>query len=91
MSTRTLCNPLLINTTAVTGTFGAPMPGRSFNSNSYKYGFNGKEKDDEVKGNGNSYDFGARIYDPRIGRWLMEISLTQTPSFRNIQTLQNFG
>lgn len=34
------------------------------------YGFNGKEMDNEVKGNGNSYDFGARIYDPRIGRWL---------------------
>ncbi|NQY08212.1 MAG: hypothetical protein HRT71_01675 [Flavobacteriales bacterium] len=34
------------------------------------YGFNGKEKDDEIKGNGNSLDFGARIYDPRLGRWL---------------------
>lgn len=28
------------------------------------------EKDDEVKGSGNSYDFGARIQDPRLGRWL---------------------
>jgi RHS repeat-associated protein len=30
---------------------------------------NGKEKDDEIKGGGNSYDFGAREYDPRLGRW----------------------
>jgi RHS repeat-associated protein len=34
------------------------------------FGFNGKENDNEVKGNGNSLDFGARIYDSRTGRWL---------------------
>lgn len=45
------------------------MPNRHGNSNSYRYGFNGKEKDDELKGDGNSYDFGARMYDPRMGRW----------------------
>jgi RHS repeat-associated protein len=39
-------------------------------SKGYRYGFNGKEKDDEIKGSGNSYDFGARMYDPRIGRWM---------------------
>ena len=50
--------------------FGMPMPGRNFSSNQYRYGFNGMEKDDELKGNGNSYDFGARIYDPRVGRFL---------------------
>jgi len=34
------------------------------------YGFNGQEKDDEIKGDGNSYDFGDRMYDPRIAKWL---------------------
>jgi RHS repeat-associated protein len=36
----------------------------------YFYGFNGMQKDDEIKGQGNSYDFGARMYDSRVGRWL---------------------
>ena len=36
----------------------------------YRYGFNGMESDDEIKNHhGNSYDFGARMYDPRVGRW----------------------
>ena len=36
----------------------------------YRYGFNGKESDFEVKNiGGSSYDFGARIYDSRLGRW----------------------
>ena len=48
-----------------TGTAG------SYDLNSdYRYGFNGKEKDDEIKGEANSLDFGARIYDPRVGRWM---------------------
>ncbi len=36
----------------------------------YRFGFNGMEKDNEVNGIGNSLDFGARIYDSRLGRWL---------------------
>lgn len=39
-------------------------------SDSYRFGFNGKENDDELKGEGNSLDFGAWIYDSRLGRWL---------------------
>lgn len=46
------------------------MDGRKYSPTNYRYGFNGKEKDDEVKGDGNSLDFGARIHDPRIGRFM---------------------
>jgi len=37
---------------------------------SYRFAFNGIERDDEWGGVGNSYDFGARIYDSRIARFL---------------------
>jgi len=51
--------------------FGMEMVGKNYSSNSYRYGFNGKEKDDEIKGaSGTSYDYGFRIYDPRLGRFL---------------------
>ena len=46
------------------------MPGRKYSSDKYRYGFNGKENDNEVKGDGNHIDFGARMYDARLGRWL---------------------
>ncbi|MEO6549317.1 MAG: RHS repeat-associated core domain-containing protein [Ferruginibacter sp.] len=48
------------------------MPGRIYrqSSSSYRYGFNGKENDDEIKGDGNQQDYGMRIYDPRLGRFL---------------------
>jgi len=47
------------------------MPGRSYsNVSEYRYGFNGKENDNEVKGEGNQQDYGMRIYDPRLGRFL---------------------
>jgi len=35
----------------------------------YRYGFNGKEGDDEMKGGGNHLDFGARGLDSRTIRW----------------------
>ena len=52
--------------------FGSPMPTRSWSDPNakYKYGFNGKEKDNETSVDGGDYDFGARIYDSRLGRWL---------------------
>jgi RHS repeat-associated protein len=50
--------------------FGVEMPGRKWQSDSYRYAYNGMEKDNEVKGNGNSYTTEFRQYDPRLGRWL---------------------
>ncbi len=51
--------------------FGSIQPGRQWdNGNKYRYGFNGKENDNEVKGQGNEQDYGMRIYDPRLGRFL---------------------
>jgi RHS repeat-associated protein len=55
--------------------FGMQMPGRKL-SGGYRYGFNGKENDNEVKGEGNQQDYGMRIYDPRLGRFLSIDPLT---------------
>jgi len=35
----------------------------------YYYGFDGKENDNEVMGQGNWQDYGARMYNPRLGRF----------------------
>jgi RHS repeat-associated protein len=54
------------------------MPGRKFNDGgAYRYGFNGKENDNEVKGEGNQQDYGLRIYDTRLGRFLSVDPLTK--------------
>ena len=54
------------------------MPGRSYSSGSlYRYGFNGKENDNEVKGTGNQQDYGMRVYDPRLGKFLSIDPLTK--------------
>lgn len=45
------------------------MPGRSLTpTTQYRYGFNGKEKDPSITSD--DYDYGFRIYDARIGRFL---------------------
>ena len=54
------------------------MQGRSFTSLGYRYGFNGKENDNEVKGVGNQQDYGMRFYDPRVGRFLSVDPLTKS-------------
>jgi RHS repeat-associated protein len=52
------------------------LQGRKYtSSSSYRYGFNGKENDKEV--NEGAQDFGARIYDNRLGHWLSVDPLMQ--------------
>jgi len=38
-------------------------------SNGYRFGFQGQEKDDKVKGNYNSINYKYRVHDPRLGRF----------------------
>lgn len=46
------------------------VPNRHASASNYRYGFQGQEKDDEIKGEGNSLNYTFRMHDPRIGRFL---------------------
>ncbi len=70
------------------------MPGRSYTAigaGKYRYGFNGKERDDEGLGGGQStYDYGYRIYNPSLGRFLSTDPLTKSyPWFTPYQFSSN--
>ncbi len=45
------------------------QPKRHGSSDFYRYGFQGQEKDDEIKGEGNSLNYKYRMHDPRISRF----------------------
>ncbi len=55
--------------------FGMLIPDRQWYANSdssnYRFGFNGMERDNDISGQGNNLDFGARIYNSRLGRWMV--------------------
>jgi RHS repeat-associated protein len=50
--------------------YSNPIKGLQGCGAGYRFAFNGKEKIDEINGAGNDLDFGARIYDARLGRWM---------------------
>lgn len=54
-----------------------PGIGDAVDESDYRYGFNGNEKYDEVKGDGVQYDYGFRIYDARIAKFLSVDPLTK--------------
>jgi RHS repeat-associated protein len=69
MQLKSFANPLIPGNLAQSSysPFGSVMLGRDFRGEKYRFGFNGKEKNSEL--NSDNYDFGARIYDGRLGRW----------------------
>jgi RHS repeat-associated protein len=65
--------------------FTPPIPSCStenfcFHAGDYSFGFNGKDKESEF--NSGAYDFGARIHDARLGRWMsVDPKATKYPGF----------
>jgi RHS repeat-associated protein len=49
--------------------FGMLISSLSGNSEGYRYGFQGQEMDNEIKGVGNSINYKYRMHDPRLGRF----------------------
>jgi RHS repeat-associated protein len=52
--------------------FGVTLDGRNFvlaGAEKSRYGFQSQERDDEIKGEGNSYNYTYRMHDPRLGRF----------------------
>lgn len=61
--------------------FGMTMPGRIYQNDKYRYGFNGKEKEKGIAAG--DLDFGARIYDSRLGRFLSIDPLAYVHAFNS--------
>jgi RHS repeat-associated protein len=72
-------------------TFGMLLPNRHEDAGEYRYGFQGQEKDDEIDGvEGSHLDFGARIYNSRIGRWLSRDPLEmKSPEYSPYKAMKN--
>lgn len=54
------------------------VPNRHASTDTYRYGFQGQEKDDEIKGiEGSSLNYTFRMHDPRAGRFFAVDPLTK--------------
>jgi len=74
--------------------FGVELDGRTVSVDGYRYGYQGSEKDNEFKGEGNSYSTEFRQLDPRLGRWLSldpkpEVGISTYTSMDNNTILYN--
>ncbi len=72
--------------------FGVSLTERTFTTTEgYRYGFNGKEEDNEGMGGGKqTYDYGFRIYNPALAKFLSVDPLTkQYPELTTYQFASN--
>jgi RHS repeat-associated protein len=67
------------------------MNGRSWSNENYRFGFNGKELDPEgMGGGGSTYDYGFRIYNAQLGKFLSVDPLMHSfPFFTPFQFCSN--
>jgi RHS repeat-associated protein len=66
--------------------FGVQLSGRNFvkaGAKESRFGFQGQEEDDEVKGEGNSLNFEYRMHDPRLGRFFAVDPLSKDYPFNS--------
>ncbi len=63
--------------------FGSLLPNRHQNTSDYRYGFQGQEMDDEVKGEGNSINYKFRMHDPRVGRFFSRDPLSNQYAYNS--------
>ena len=78
--------------------FGMLQDARHGSKANYRYGFQGQEMDNEIKGEGNSVNYTFRMHDPRVGRffavdpleksypWNSPCLLYTSPSPRDLST-----
>ncbi len=59
------------------------VPNRHGSADSYRYGFQGQEMDNEIKGEGNSLNYTFRMHDPRIGRFFAPDPLEKSYAFNS--------
>lgn len=57
------------------------MPGRKFNGGDYRYGCNGKENDNEIKGEGNHLDFGGYMINLEDAQQVLDGILSGNTEF----------
>ncbi|WP_296684049.1 RHS repeat-associated core domain-containing protein [Flavobacterium sp.] len=70
--------------------FGVELDGRTVSNYGYRFGYQGSEKDNEFKGDGNSYTTEFRQLDPRLGRWLsLDKLISKYPEFSPFSTFNN--